>query len=123
MIYQRLVPIDWLKKADFALHQYFIRFEELYYQRKIDRLQCAHQCLHPLTHLASKTLCCVPFSGCAHWCMESVVGSFGREVCSHGNTFVNIVNHGVLRAQINRIKRWMRSSSGHRLNKTPRIRS
>ena len=36
--------------------------------------------------------------------MESAVGSFGREVCLHSNTFANIANRGVLCAQINAIK-------------------
>ena len=36
--------------------------------------------------------------------MESAVGSFGREVRSHSNTFANIANRGVLRAQINALK-------------------
>ena len=36
--------------------------------------------------------------------MESAVGSFGREVCSHSNTFANIANRGVIRAQINALK-------------------
>jgi hypothetical protein len=36
--------------------------------------------------------------------MENAVGSFGREVRSHSNTFANIANRGVLRAQINAIK-------------------
>ena len=47
---------------------------------------------------------CGPLSGCAQWCMESAVGSFGREVRSHSNAFANIANRGVLRAQINAIK-------------------
>ena len=65
--------------------------------------QC-RQCLHSLTHLAPETLCCRPLSGCAQWCMESAVGSFGREVHSHSNTFVNIANRGILCVQINAIK-------------------
>ena len=36
--------------------------------------------------------------------MENAVGSFGREVRSHSNTFANIANRGVIRAQINAIK-------------------
>jgi len=36
--------------------------------------------------------------------MESAVGSFGREVRSHNNTFANIANRGVLRAQLNAMK-------------------
>jgi hypothetical protein len=62
------------------------------------------QCVHSLTHLADETLRCGPLSGCAQWCMESAIGSFGREVRSHSKTFANIANRGVLRAQINAIK-------------------
>ena len=103
-IYQRSVSVESLEEADFALREYVIQFEELYYQRKIDRLHFARQCLHSLTHLASETLRCGPLSGCAQWCMENAVGSFGREVRSHSNTFANIANRGVIRAQINAIK-------------------
>ncbi|KAF9642967.1 hypothetical protein BDM02DRAFT_3104994 [Thelephora ganbajun] len=103
-VYQRSVSVNSLEKADFALRQYVIQFEEFYYQRKIDRLQFVRQCLHSLTHLASETLRCGPLSGCAQWCMESAIGSFGREVRSHSNMFANIANRGVLRAQINAIK-------------------
>ena len=104
IVYQRSVSIASLEKADFTLREYVIQFEELYYQRKIDRLHFIRQCLHSLTHLAPETLRCGPLSGCSQWCMESAVGSFGREVCSHSNTFANIANRGILRAQINAIK-------------------
>jgi len=103
-VYQRSVSITSLEKADFALREYVIQFEELYYQRKINRLQFVRQCLHSLIHLADETLRCGPLSGCAQWCMENAVGSFGREVRSHSNAFANIANRGVLRAQINAIK-------------------
>jgi len=103
-VYQRSVSITSLEKANYALREYVIQFEELYYQRKIDRLHFVRQCLHSLIHLADETLRCGPLSGCAQWCMESAVGSFGREVRSHSNTFANIANRGVLRAQINAIK-------------------
>ena len=104
MVYQRSISITNLEKADYALRQFVIQFEELYYQRKITRLHFVRQCLHSLTHLANETLRCGPLSGCAQWCMETAVGSFGREVRSHSNTFANIANRGVLRAQINAIK-------------------
>ena len=103
-VYQRSISIASLEKANFALREYVVQFEVLYYQRKIDRLHFIRQCLHSLIHLAPETLRCGPLSGCAQWCMESAVGSFGREVHSHSNTFANIANRGVLRAQINAIK-------------------
>ena len=103
-VYQRSISIASLEKANFALREYVVQFEVLYYQRKIDRLHFIRQCLHSLIHLAPETLRCGPLSGCAQWCMESAVGSFGREVRSHSNTFANIANRGVLRAQINAIK-------------------
>ena len=104
IVYQCLVSIASLEKANFALREYVIQFEELYYRRNINHLHFIHQCLHLLTHLAPETLCCRPLSGCAQWCMESAVRSFSREVCSHSSTFANIANRGVLRAQINAIK-------------------
>jgi len=103
-VYQRSVSVTTLEKVDFALREYVVEFEGLYYQRKIDCLHFIRQCLHSLTHLASKSLRCGPLSGCAQWCMESAVGSFGREVRSHSNTFANITNRGVLRAQLNAMK-------------------
>ena len=103
-VYQRSVSITSLEKADFALREFVIQFEELYYQRTVDRLHFVRQCHHSLTHLAEESLRCGPLSGCAQWCMETAVGSFGREVHSHSNTFANIANRGVLRAQINAIK-------------------
>ena len=104
IVYQRSVSVANLEKANFALRKYVIQFEELYYRRKINRLHFVRQCLHSLTHLAPESLRCGPLSGCAQWCMESAVGSFGREVRSHSKTFANIANRGVLRAQINAIK-------------------
>ena len=104
IVYQRSVSVDSLEKANFALREYVIQFEGLYYQRKIDRLHFIRQCLHSLTHLATESLRCGPLSGCAQWCMENAVGSFGREIRSHSNAFANIANRGVLRAQINAIK-------------------
>ena len=103
-VYQRSISVASLSKANFSLRQYVIQFEALYYQRKIERLHFIRQCLHSLTHLAPESLRCGPLSGCAQWCMESAVGSFGREVRSRSNMFANIANRGVHRAQINAIK-------------------
>ncbi|KAF9644362.1 hypothetical protein BDM02DRAFT_3103039, partial [Thelephora ganbajun] len=52
IVYQCSVSLNSLEKADFALCEYVIQFEELYYQQKIDCLQFICQCLHSLTHLA-----------------------------------------------------------------------
>lgn len=103
-VYQRSMSMASLEKANFALREYVVQFEDLYYQRKISRLHFVRQCLHSLIHLAPESLRCGPLSGCAQWCMENAVGSFGREVRSHSNMFANIANRGVLRAQINAIK-------------------
>ena len=103
-VYQRSFSVSSLEKAEFVLREYVIDFEKLYYQRKTDRLHFIRQCLHSLLHLAPESLRCGPLAGCAQWCMESAVGSFGREVRSHSNTFANIANRGVIRAHINAIK-------------------
>jgi hypothetical protein len=104
IIFQRSIFLENVTTAHKALLEFVIEFETLYYQRKIDHLHFVRQCVHSLAHLAPKTLRCGPLSGCAQWCMESVIGSFGREIRSHSNTFTNVANRGVIRAQINAIK-------------------
>jgi hypothetical protein len=78
-------------------------FEELYYQRREDRIHFVRQSIHLLTHIASEMICAGPLACYAQWTIETAIGNLGNEICQDRDPYANIAQRGVLRAQLNSI--------------------
>ena len=104
LLYQRVITEEELRRAHDLLTQWEIDFENLYYQRRVDRLHLVRPCLHALLHVAPETRRCGPLNLVAQWVLENTIGNLGREVRQHSNPFMNLSQRGLLRAQMNALK-------------------
>lgn len=97
-----LSPAD-LQRGHKLLYEFTQEFEELYYQRRADRIHFVRQSIHLLNHLASETVRIGPLSCYSQWTIETAIGNLGAEIRQDRNPYANIAQRGVLRAQLNSI--------------------
>ena len=95
-------PAD-LQQGHRLLCGFVKEFEELYYQRREDRIHFVRQSVHLLTHIASETIRAGPPACYAQWTIETAIGNLGNEIRQDRDPYANIAQCGVLRAQLNSI--------------------
>lgn len=76
-------------------------FEEIYYQRRNDRLHFIRPCIHQVVHLGPETLQKGPSICTAQWTIERTIGSLKQEIRQPSNYLINFANEGVRRARVN----------------------
>ncbi|KAG6888043.1 hypothetical protein C0992_009821 [Termitomyces sp. T32_za158] len=81
--------------------QFIEEYENLYYQRRVDRLQVCRPSIHTLSHLASETLRVGPAAYFSQYTMERTIGSLGKEIRQPSNPFANLSQRALLRCQLN----------------------
>ena len=104
LILQRFISKTNLISAHQALLEFAVEFEELYYQRRVDRLHFVRQSIHGLTHLASETFRVGPPALLAQWVLERTISNLGLEIRQPSNPFANLAQRGLLCAQVNALK-------------------
>ena len=95
-------PAD-LQQGHKLLCEFTQEFEQLYYQRRADRIHFVRQSIHLLTHIASETIHIGPPLCYSQWTIETAIGNLGAEICNDQNPYANIAQQGVLCAQLNSI--------------------
>ena len=98
-----VISPDELKQGHKLLCDFTREFEELYYQRRADRIHFIQQSIHLLTHIASETIRLGPLSCYSQWTIEMAIGNLGEEIRQDHDPYANIAQRGVLRAQLNSI--------------------
>lgn len=104
ILHQRTIPSAQLSTAHKMITEFVREFEELYYQRRPDRLHFIRPCVHTILHLAAEVPRLGPPSIYTQWTMERTIGNLGEEIKQHSNPFANLSQRGVLRCQINALK-------------------
>jgi hypothetical protein len=80
-------------------------FEELYYQRRIDRLHFVRPWLHSITHIAGETVNKGPPICSSQWTMERTIGNLAQEIRLHNSSvYTNLSQRAARRCQVNAIK-------------------
>lgn len=100
-IYQRTISQEQLVLAHKLLLKWCVEFEQLYCQRKPERLHFVRQCVHSLTHLAKETHRLGSLSLSAQWTMERIIGIFGSLLKQPSNPFTNLTVQAQKMAHIN----------------------
>ena len=95
-------PAD-LRQGHRMLCEFVKEYEELYYQRRKDRIHFVRQSIHLLTHIASETVRAGPPACYAQWTIETAIGNLGNEIRQDRDPYANIAQRGILRAQMNSI--------------------
>jgi hypothetical protein len=96
-----------LMECSRLLCEFVKEFEDIYYQRKAERIHFVRQSIHMLTHIAPETYRIGPLPCYSQFAMETLIGNLGGEIGSLVEPFVNIANRGIYRAQINCIRATM----------------
>ncbi|KAJ6494491.1 hypothetical protein C8R45DRAFT_1052932 [Mycena sanguinolenta] len=101
---QRKIPREQLVSAHKNAISYVSEFEDLYYQRKPERLHFVRQSVHAMTHLAPETIRLGLLPYFAQWPIERTIGNLGEEIKQHSNPYANLSERGVRRSQVNALK-------------------
>ncbi len=103
ILQQWVISPDDLQWGHRLLCEFTREFEELYYQRRPDRIHFIWQSIHLLTHIASETTRVGPLSCYAQWTIETAIGNLGDEIRQDRDPYANIAQRGLLCAQLNSI--------------------
>ncbi|KDQ32549.1 hypothetical protein PLEOSDRAFT_1016921, partial [Pleurotus ostreatus PC15] len=74
LLLQTRITQSQLRSAHIALIDFTTEFEELYYQRKPERIHFVRQCIHALSHAAPETVRIGPAANFSQWTIERTVG-------------------------------------------------
>ncbi|KAH9940153.1 uncharacterized protein BXZ73DRAFT_88838 [Epithele typhae] len=95
---------DDLLEAHSHFMQFTTEFEELYYNRRADRLHFVRQSIHALSHICPEVRRLGPQACYTQWVMERAIGSLTQELRNHSNPYANLSERFVRRALINALK-------------------
>jgi hypothetical protein len=91
-----------------AAHKLLVSFvedyEELYYQRKVERIHFCRQSVHALPHMVPEVVRVGPSSYYMQWTMEQTIGNLGEEIKQPSNPYANLSQRGICRSQVNALK-------------------
>lgn len=104
IINQYKIKREQLVQAQDALHQFSQGFEDLYYQRRADRLHFVRQSIHQCYHLAFEVTRVGPPIISSQWTMERTIGNLTQELRQPSNPYANLAQRALLRCQINAMK-------------------
>ncbi len=93
-----------LVEAHKKLSEFSTEFEELYVQRKAERIHFVRPSIHTPSHLAPETERIGPGIIYSQWTMERTIGNLGEEIKQHSNPFPNLAQRGLRRCQVNALK-------------------
>ncbi|KIM38896.1 hypothetical protein M413DRAFT_75620 [Hebeloma cylindrosporum] len=93
-----------LAEASARLIEFSTEFEEIYVQRRADRIHFVRPSIHALSHIASETERVGPGIIYSQWAIERTIGNLGEEIKQHSNPFSNLAHRGLRRCQVNALK-------------------
>lgn len=104
IIIQRRITGKQLQEAHIYLTMFVQEYENLYYQRRVDRLHFCRPCLHTLLHAAPEATRVGPGACSSQFVMERAIGDLGREIRQPSNMFGNLSQIALRRSQLNAMK-------------------
>lgn len=104
IIMQREITGDQIREAHSFITQFVQEYENLYYQRRTDRLHFCRPILHTLIHAPQECLRVGPGAYSTQFPMERSIGYLGREIRQPSNMFGNLSQIALRLAQMNALK-------------------
>ncbi|KAJ7597939.1 hypothetical protein C8J56DRAFT_1001587 [Mycena floridula] len=104
LLQQRRIPPENLRDGTQYLNSFVQEFEDLYCQRREDRIHFVHWCIHMLTHIGPETVRVGPLPCYSQWTMETAIGSLGSEIRQDRDPFANLTQRSLLHAQMNSLR-------------------
>jgi len=103
LMQEEISPIETVE-AHKLMIEFSDGFEELYVQRRADRIHFVRPCLHTASHFAPETTRVGPAIIVSQWALERTIGNLGEEIKHHKDPYTNISERGVRRCQVNALK-------------------
>ncbi|KAF8872640.1 hypothetical protein CPB85DRAFT_1170327, partial [Mucidula mucida] len=104
LLMQLVIPREDLTESYQLLVEFSDEYEELYYQRREDRIHFVRPCIHTMTHFPRETERIGPGIVYAQWAIERMIGSLGLELRQPLNMFSNFEQRGVRRCHVNALE-------------------
>jgi hypothetical protein len=104
ILIQRRITGEQVREAHSFLIQFVEEYENLYYQRRPERLHFCRPCLHTLLHAAPEITRVGPGTYSSQYTMERAIGDFGKDIRQPSNPFANLCQIVVRRSQLNALK-------------------
>lgn len=101
--------------------QFVEEYENIYYQRRVDRLHFNRPCLHSLLHTPPEKFRVGNGIHTDQFTMERAIGELGKGIRQPSNPYGNLAQLAVQRAQINALKAICPELDSDLLPKTPRF--
>jgi len=103
LMQEEILPTE-LMESHQLMTEFSNGFEELYVQRRIDRIHFVRPCVHTASHFAPETTRVGPGIIVSQWALERTIGNLGEEIKQHRDPYTNISERGVRRCQVNALK-------------------
>ena len=104
VLVQRRISGSKLREAHSQLVQFVEEFENLYYQRRVDRMHFCRPCIHTLLHACPEVMRVGPGAYSTQFTMERTIGDLGQEIQQPSNPFANLAQRALRRSQVNALK-------------------
>lgn len=101
LLHQHSISTADLRTTNTYLKSYVAEYEQLYYQRRADRLHFVRQSVHSLIHLPNEIPRMAMPCYYTQWTMERVIGDLGGEIKQPSQPYANLSQRGVARCQTN----------------------
>ena len=119
IIINRSIMGSELQEAHSKLVQFVEEFENLYYQRRVDRIHFCRPCIHTL-YTAPEVTRVGPGAYYTQFTMERTIGNLGQEIRQPSNPFANLARRALQRSQVNALKSIYRELDSKSEFKLPR---
>ncbi|KAI4293979.1 hypothetical protein K525DRAFT_291554 [Schizophyllum commune Loenen D] len=103
LLQEEILPSE-AHEAHRLLTEWSTEFEELYVQRRADRLHFVRASVHAPSHMPFEVGRIGPGIIYSQWTMERTIGNLGEEIKQHANAFANLMQRGLRRCQVNALK-------------------
>ncbi|KIJ44525.1 hypothetical protein M422DRAFT_135788, partial [Sphaerobolus stellatus SS14] len=104
IIIQCSITREQIIQAQRSMEQFLVEFEEIYVQRRVDRLHFVQPVLHHLLHLGLEVPHMSPPGISAAWTMERTIGNLGEEIRLPSNPYKNLSERALRSTQLNVMK-------------------
>lgn len=104
IIIQRRITGKQLREAHSYLVQFVEEYENIYYQRRMDRIHFCRPCIHTLLHTCPEATRIGPGTYDTQYTMERSIGDLGQDIRQPSNPYGNLCQIAVRRSQINALK-------------------
>lgn len=104
VLLQEEISQDELIETHRVVTSFSDEFEDIYVQRRADRIHFVRPGIHTLSHMAPETTRVGPGNIFSQWAMERSIGNLGEEIKQHSNPYANLSQRGLRRSQVNALK-------------------